>query len=535
MSDPDTDMMGMIVHHSPVPMAVIKEKYLFVNDAFCEFLGYSKDELFAMRDACDILPDRVREVAKKRFESTISLPGSHHTDETMVYTKSGQVKWVQMTANSVSYQGQVVTIVALMDITDRKYLDRKLKESEKLFQIASENLRGGIAVFDFRGIIRFITPSIESVTGFSPEELIGRPIFDFIDKNSESMLKAALFRRSLGELDYAEYILTLYRKDGTAYDSLHRISTIEYEGEKAAITAFIDITERKEFESKLRESEEMFRTISELTMAGIYMYQENFTYVNDALCQISGYSREELLEMKPIDLVHPSDAPHVGQIINSRFQGFHQSLEYEIRFLKKSGNYSWVHISSSSVMYKGERTGIGVALEITDRKNLENKLHRLASIDSLTRIYNRRKFQEIVTNEWERHARYRQTFSIIMFDLDNFKHINDTYGHHYGDKVLVKTITQIKRVLRKSDIMARWGGEEFMVLLPQTHLEQAMNAAEKIRQRVEHTEIDPIGHVTISVGVAEILEHESLENLYTRADQALYQSKKDGKNRVTGS
>ncbi len=534
MSLPNADMMELIGHHSPIPMAILEQRYLYVNDAFCDLLGYSREELMAMGDAFEILSDSVREAVKKRFGPILTQTNHKHTEEIQLFTKQGQAKWVQIIANSVFYQGNYVIIEAFMDITDIKFLDRRLREGDKLFQIATENLRGGIAVFDFKGIIRFITPSIEPVTGFSPGELIGNPIFDFIDKNSESMLKAALYKRSKGELDFAEYILTLYRKDGTSYESLHRISTIEFEGENAAISAFIDITERKEFESKLQESEEMFRTISELTMAGIYMYQDYFTYVNDALCKMSGYSRDELLMMRPIDLVHPSDAAHVGRIIHSRFQGFHQSLEYEIRFMKKSGSYSWVHISSSSVIYKGERTGIGVAFEITDRKNLEHRLHRLASIDSLTRIYNRRRFQEIVMNEWERHVRYNQPFSIIMFDFDNFKHINDSFGHHYGDDVLVKTISKIKRVLRKTDIIARWGGEEFMILLPETHLDQAMIAAEKIRQQVEQIEITPIGHVTISLGVAEIAANENLENLYTRADQALYHSKKYGKNRVTG-
>ena len=143
---------------------------------------------------------------------------------------------------------------------------------------------------------------------------------------------------------------------------------------------------------------------------------------------------------------------------------------------------------------------------------------------------------EFLTREYARSKRFKSPLSVLMIDIDDFKKVNDTYGHTVGDKVL-KTIAQIlKTKLRATDVVGRYGGEEFLVVLPETDLQAALTVAEKLRTEVAKKTFkykDQVFKVTISLGAAQLKEGETIEELINRADQALYTSKRSGKNRTT--
>ena len=158
-------------------------------------------------------------------------------------------------------------------------------------------------------------------------------------------------------------------------------------------------------------------------------------------------------------------------------------------------------------------------------------LERRATFDPLTGILNRGSFQELFRRLSSLELSYPMGF--IVFDLDNFKRINDTYGHIVGDKVLQKVAKVVKKQIRRTDIFARWGGEEFVLLLPQTDLEGTRKVAEKLRRALEAIEIPPYGlKITASFGATEVLPGEELKEVFERADRALYRAKELGKNRV---
>lgn len=159
-------------------------------------------------------------------------------------------------------------------------------------------------------------------------------------------------------------------------------------------------------------------------------------------------------------------------------------------------------------------------------------LRELATIDQLTGLFNRTYFDIRVINEMARAKRYNTPLSLVIFDLDYFKGINDTFGHDVGDKVLRHAARICSENVRETDIIARWGGEEFVVLAPQTDMEGAQQLAEKLRSMLENSPIDPFGVVTGSFGVAVYTANEDFESWYRRVDQALYKAKSGGRNRV---
>jgi len=155
-----------------------------------------------------------------------------------------------------------------------------------------------------------------------------------------------------------------------------------------------------------------------------------------------------------------------------------------------------------------------------------------ATHDLLTDTYNKSYFNNIVQHYISNFHRYDEFFSVIIFDIDYFKRVNDTYGHLIGDSTLITLATVVKTLIRDSDIFARWGGEEFVILATHTKLVQAIQIAEKIRTSVEITEFVGVGNISISCGVSEILKNDYIDILMKRADDALYRAKRGGRNRV---
>ncbi|MDO8455128.1 MAG: diguanylate cyclase, partial [Sulfurimonas sp.] len=177
--------------------------------------------------------------------------------------------------------------------------------------------------------------------------------------------------------------------------------------------------------------------------------------------------------------------------------------------------------------YQEELSEINVLLEDKNRE-----YETIASIDSLTGLYNRYKFSKLYLSSFLAMRQRHNEMSLIMLDIDFFKKVNDTYGHNTGDKVLVQVSHALLKTLRNIDIVCRWGGEEFVVLLPAASLENAYSLAQNIKTYIEELEIDVVGHITASFGVAQVLESDDMQSVIDRADKALYLAKKSGRNCV---
>jgi len=186
--------------------------------------------------------------------------------------------------------------------------------------------------------------------------------------------------------------------------------------------------------------------------------------------------------------------------------------------------------SKWAVLMKEYQSELHEINSILENKNREYETR--ASTDSLTGLYNRYKFSELYISSYQSMCQRHNQMSLIILDIDFFKKVNDTYGHNVGDKVLVQVSHSLLKILRNIDIVCRWGGEEFLVLLPTASLENAYKLAEKLRIFIEELQIDIVGSITVSLGVANVKEGKSMEEIIAKADSALYLAKDSGRNCV---
>jgi len=206
----------------------------------------------------------------------------------------------------------------------------------------------------------------------------------------------------------------------------------------------------------------------------------------------------------------------------------------EVRLRLGCGNTLWVQVSAVHMEFDGEPCVLAAFHDISARKSMETELKRLATTDTLTGSANRRQFLDLAARELSRARRFGSLVSALIFDIDHFKSVNDTFGHQAGDQVLQAVAEAARSTLREVDVFGRLGGEEFAGILPQTGLSQAAAVAERLRLRVRAADhgVPGLGPVTVSVGVAELVPGDGVDDLLAAADQALYRAKREGRDRV---
>lgn len=209
--------------------------------------------------------------------------------------------------------------------------------------------------------------------------------------------------------------------------------------------------------------------------------------------------------------------------------------DFEAKLRRQDGAAFWCNLSAQLVHFAGERHVLVGARDISEQKKLEAQLREMATTDPLTGALNRRKIFEIVSENIDRAQRYARPLSIAMLDLDHFKSVNDNYGHGFGDIVLRAVVDEVRKNLRSTDYVGRYGGEEVLLVFPETALDEAILVAERIRSAIAENEFrsgDVGVSMSLSGGIASLLPDEPLEDLLRRADNALYLAKSSGRNRV---
>jgi len=304
--------------------------------------------------------------------------------------------------------------------------------------------------------------------------------------------------------------------------------------------ALADITELHEAQTSLSRSEKRSRLLAENAWEVIWTMamDTKITYVSPAVEQVRGITPDEAKNQSLEEIHPPESAARVADYYQRVFAAVEAgaappAFRGELEYYRKDGS---IMTGELQVIPHRDATGqvielIGVTRDISERKAFEAELRNLAVTDTLTGVWNRRQGTELLAADLSAR-RPGQALSLLMLDIDHFKAINDTFGHQAGDHVLIEIASRLRRSLRGNDMVARWGGEEFIVLLRDCALPDARRIAEDIRAAIAEVPFGVLGSITVSVGAAEIRANEDPTSWLGRADQALYRAKRAGRNEV---
>jgi len=309
------------------------------------------------------------------------------------------------------------------------------------------------------------------------------------------------------------------------------------QGQQLFLTEWMAEGDREAFSRSMVQIEESYRELQENLPVGVYRAVEEglIQTANSALIRMMGFESFEALQSARLHEVWVHPEQRTEMIETLREEGF--VLGYEVTLRRADGTELQASFDARGT-FDSEGGLIyfdAIVQDITERVEAQRKLEQMARTDSLTGLYNRQHLMERFEDELARSSRYNRPLSVMMIDLDHFKQVNDGYGHLAGDDVLMATASLIDRTLRETDFVGRYGGEEFLAVLPETSLEGALDLAERLRGAMEDTcHWMPCGdelEVTCSIGVAEAVCDE-VEDIIDLADSAMYAAKRAGRNTV---
>ena len=408
----------------------------------------------------------------------------------------------------------------------------QLLEFTKLIEVSS------VVVFscmiDYECELNYITENI-SQFGYSKEDFLSHKVhyksiihdadIDFFSKSLEDGLRSNKRKFSL--------LHRIITADGTIrwLDVKFLVERDEQGCAKSLYGAINDITEIVEKENKAKLLAQALEQSDSLVF--ITDCDGIISYVNDSVIQNSGYSREELIGSKTSIF---KSGKHNKEFYHNLWRTILSGQNYNNIIInkKKNGELYYVDTSITPIddAYTKSKNFVVSAKDVTTQMKFERKLENLATTDSLTQVYNRYKINAEIELHIARSKRSNTPFSLLMFDIDHFKNINDTYGHYVGDLVLKDLTRLIQTSIRQVDSFGRWGGEEFMLILNGANKEEALKVAQKIRALVEKTAMSGHYNITVSIGVGQYKISEQKSVLLERVDQALYEAKEGGRNQV---
>jgi len=514
--------------------------YTFVNDAICRSVGYSSEELIGMNYRLTNPGDD----AKKIYEAfhQVYLTGQPAKAITFKFVrKDGSFGVGELSAFPLRNEnGDIIGFRGVShDVSERVRMEEALRQSEERYRTIMYEMHDDYFEVDLAGNYTFVNDAFCRSVGYATEELIGMNYrLTNPGDDAERIYKAFKQVYLTGQPTKA-ITFEFIRKDGSS--GVGELSALPMRNENGEIVGFRgvshDVSERIRMEEALRRSEEKYRTILEEIEEGYYEINRagNITFVNKAACRQFGRSEEELIGTNYRDYVPKEDIKSVYKAWNKVYRTGEPLQSYPFVTVRKDGTQIFLENSVSPLRNKeGKIIGFrAVSRDVTEHKQYEQKLAEMATHDSLTGLPNRTLLSDRLTMGLALSRRTGNRLAVLMLDLDKFKVINDTMGHAVGDQLLKAVAERLTSVLRKSDTVARIGGDEFVLVLPQ--VSQPTDAA-KLAQRTLDIFRKPLvfdGHqlnITTSIGIAVYPEDgKDMEILLKNADTAMYLAKEQGR------
>ncbi|WP_156801932.1 sensor domain-containing diguanylate cyclase [Desulfurispora thermophila] len=420
------------------------------------------------------------------------------------------------------------TLLALNDqILKRQKLQEELQFSEKLYRTILDYTGMAVTLIEEDHTISTVNPELSRLSGYDPEELLGRKWDEFVHPEDLPWMQALhVARRTPGQRVPNQYEFRLRCKDGSYKNIFYSISIIP--GSRQSVGSMLDITERYRMEKALRQSEEKYRLLVESIEDGFYEtdLKGRIVFCNSALCRMLGYTKEEMIGASYRLIVDEENRRKVFRAFNSVYSTGRHEKGFSWELITKEGERRTVEVSISLLRNEqDEPTGFcGIIRDITEKQAITRKLRDLSIKDTLTGLFNRNYFDEKMQ---ELTAPQYSPVSIICCDLDGLKFINDTRGHKIGDQLLQVASAILKKCFRSDDIICRLGGDEFVILLPNTDTTTAQMACRRIKEQVEiYNSTRPEIPVHLSLGTATgDTAKVPLGEIFRQADSNMYKEK----------
>ncbi|GEM_PF-1041821 len=472
-----------------------------------------------------IHPDDVNKV-NDAFDTSIKAHKPYHIEHRLLMA-DGRIKYV-IENGRTSYDeasNAIFTQGTIQDVTQSTRLQQELAIHNRELETILSTTKDGIAIIDLEGKFLYVNAAYRSMVGYSTQELLSMSCTHLEPVTHAP--KDTLLRQEVLSKRSIENVEKSYRtKTGERIYVNLSIALMPDEGRMLLATK--DITQAKRLE---REMKEYMGLVDEYINTSSTDLEGTITAVSKAFCRMSKYTPEELIGHNHRIVRHPDMAPEIYETMWRHLTN-NETWEGEMMNLAKDDTAYWVHAIISPIYDdEGRKTGYtSIRQDITNRKRVEE----LSITDRLTGLYNRLKLDEVFAYELTQAHRYTVPLSIILLDIDHFKSVNDTHGHQIGDTVLKQLALILRNGGRESDTVGRWGGEEFLIIMPQTDIKGAKLRAEKLRLAVQAFDFGIVGRVTVSLGIAQYVHDDTEHALIERADRALYAAKAGGRNRVKG-
>ncbi|TMO56077.1 sensor domain-containing diguanylate cyclase [Pseudoalteromonas phenolica] len=401
-----------------------------------------------------------------------------------------------------------------------------------------DNLGAYIFAKDMQGKYTYANDKVEVLFGCSKSDIIGKGDSEFFDLSMSQQMVENDIKVLSGQQQVVSEESNFVRN--TSEQRVYRIiksPLFDNENQIIGLAGIAhDVTEEKRLREQVEEQKQLLSIILDNVEAHVYMKDEDrrFLYVNSKVADLFGLDSKEIIGQKEQDILSEETAEHF-HLSDSKVVLDQQVLRVEETVIDNEQKYHYLSVKVPVTM-AGKRSLIGFSTDVTEIYKLKEEFKRLANTDDLTGIYNRRYFLKEAEKAYSIFKRQNMEVSLLTFDVDYFKKINDRYGHPVGDEVLQNLTAIVACLLRKEDIFARIGGEEFAILLPCTDITSANRVAERVRREVESSLFCGIQKIqlTVSIGLTEFSSKDtSFDDVFSRVDKALYKAKESGRNCVT--
>jgi diguanylate cyclase (GGDEF)-like protein/PAS domain S-box-containing protein len=507
------------------------------NPAAEAMLGWPAADVLGRLAEDVYLPEHVREGHARAVRALAAgenvLPAG--ATEFEVTNRDGAVVPVELVVSAMPWDGGWRLHAFLRDMTPRRAAERELRTLAGIVAATGD----AVLSQQLDGTVMTWNPAAERLYGYTAEEMVGRNVEVVVPDEKLPELRA-LMKSAAAGIAVPAFDTVRRRKDGTLVDVSLSVSPL-VAGDGTLIGACAsarDISEAIRQASELREAEELFRLAFDAVPVGMVLTSlaprdhGRLLRVNGGFCWMLGYTEEELLQRTFTDITHPDDVEAETEMLAPFLEGRQRTIRFEKRYVRGDGSTVWAMVSSAVVDGTDGKPRYAVTQveDITARRAEQERLTALALADPLTGLANRVLFDDRLAQAVHRAGRHDRTIAVVYCDLDNFKPVNDRFGHGVGDELLRQVGHRLMVAMRPSDTVARLGGDEFAVVcedLPSA--ETAITIGDRVRATVEGTYLVSAGAVRIgcSVGVATASgAHIDSRELVARADLSMFSDKR---------